>query len=414
MNTFSYIFVAALLAHLGVQLWLDRRHLRHVRANRAAVPAAFAGQIPLAAHQKAADYTMARLRFGAIDTIIGALVLLGWTLGGGFNALDQWLRGLGMTPLASGVAFIIVAFMLMALIDLPSQIYRTFVIEHRFGFNRTDRRTFVTDLVKSAGLMLVLGIPLSALVLWLMQNSGEYWWLYVWVTWTAFSLLMLWAFPVLIAPLFNKFEPLADTALVSRIDGLLARTGFRSNGIFVMDGSRRSAHGNAYFTGFGANKRIVFFDTLLKELNGEEIEAVLAHELGHFKRRHVIKRVVVMALSSLIGLAVLGWLIRQPWFYNGLGVSTPSVHMALVLFLTVAPLFTFLLQPLMSGWSRAHEFEADAYAVEQADGNSLIRALVKLYKENANTLTPDPIYSAYHDSHPPAPIRIAHVQALMA
>lgn len=414
MNTFSYIFVAALLAHLGVQLWLDRRHLRHVRANRAAVPAAFAGQIPLAAHQKAADYTMARLRFGAIDTIIGALVLLGWTLGGGFNALDQWLRGLGMTPLASGVAFIIVAFMLMALIDLPAQIYRTFVIEHRFGFNRTDRRTFVTDLVKSAGLMLVLGIPLSALVLWLMQNSGEYWWLYVWVTWTAFSLLMLWAFPVLIAPLFNKFEPLADTALVSRIDGLLARTGFRSNGIFVMDGSRRSAHGNAYFTGFGANKRIVFFDTLLKELNGEEIEAVLAHELGHFKRRHVIKRVAVMALSSLIGLAVLGWLIRQPWFYNGLGVSTPSVHMALVLFLTVAPLFTFLLQPLMSGWSRAHEFEADAYAVEQADGNSLIRALVKLYKENANTLTPDPIYSAYHDSHPPAPIRIAHVQALMA
>jgi STE24 endopeptidase len=396
-----------------VQLWLDRRHLRHVRDNRAAVPAAFAGQIPLAAHQKAADYTMARLRFGAIDTIIGALVLLGWTLGGGFDALDQWLRSLGMTPLASGVAFIIVAFMLMALIDLPAQIYRTFVIEHRFGFNRTDRRTFITDLVKSAGLMLVLGIPLSALVLWLMQNSGDYWWLCVWVTWTAFSVLMLWAFPILIAPLFNKFEPLADTALVSRIDGLLARTGFRSNGIFVMDGSRRSAHGNAYFTGFGANKRIVFFDTLLKELNGEEIEAVLAHELGHFKRRHVIKRMAVMALSSLIGLAVLGWLIKQPWFYSGLGVSTPSVHTALVLFLTVAPLFTFLLQPLMSGWSRAHEFEADAYAVEQADGNSLIRALVKLYKENANTLTPDPIYSAYHDTHPPAPIRIAHVQALM-
>ncbi|MFO1436385.1 MAG: M48 family metallopeptidase [Gammaproteobacteria bacterium] len=413
MNTFSYIFLIALALHLAVHLWLDGRHLRHVRANRAAVPLAFAGEIPLSAHQKAADYTTARLRFGFIETVASAAVLLAWTLGGGFDALDRWLRGFGGSELSSGVAFIIGAFILMAIIDLPAQIYRTFVIEQRFGFNRTDARTFVMDLVKAAALMLVLGAPLAALVLWLMQHSGPWWWFYVWLTWTGFSLLMLWAFPVFIAPLFNKFEPLQDNDLVTRIGNLLARTGFKSNGVFVMDGSRRSAHGNAYFTGFGTNKRIVFFDTLLRELNGAEIEAVLAHELGHFKRRHVLKRIVVMALTSLIGLAVLGWLIKQPWFYSGLGMSTPSVHAALVLFLTVAPIFTFLLQPMMSRWSRQHEFEADEYAVRQSDGQSLITALVKLYKENANTLTPDPIYSAYHDSHPPAPIRVAHVQALM-
>jgi STE24 endopeptidase len=413
MNTFSYIFLAALALHLAVQLWLDRRHLRHVQANRAVVPPAFASEIPLGAHQKAADYTTARLRFGFFETIVGAAVLLAWTLGGGFDALDRWLHSFGASELLSGVAFIVFSFMLMAVIDLPAQIYRTFVIEQRFGFNRTNAKTFALDLLKAALLMIVIGAPLVALVLWLMQHSGPWWWLYVWLTWTAFSLLMLWAFPVFIAPLFNKFEPLQDGELVTRIGNLLARTGFKSNGVFVMDGSRRSAHGNAYFTGFGTNKRIVFFDTLLKELNGAEIEAVLAHELGHFKRRHVLKRIVVMALTSLVGLAVLGWLIKQPWFYSGLGMSTPSVHGALVLFLTVAPIFTFLLQPLMSRWSRQHEFEADEYAVHQSDGQSLIKALVKLYKENANTLTPDPIYSAYHDSHPPAPIRVAHVQALM-
>jgi STE24 endopeptidase len=246
-----------------------------------------------------------------------------------------------------------------------------------------------------------------------MLHSGRLWWFYVWMAWTAFSLLMLWAFPVFIAPLFNKFEPLADRALAERIAALLARTGFKSSGIFVMDGSRRSAHGNAYFTGFGANKRIVFFDTLLKELEASEIEAVLAHELGHFRRWHVVKRVAVMTLSSLIGLAILGWLIGEPWFYRGLGVTTPSTHVALILFLTVAPVFTFVLQPWFAGWSRKHEFEADEYAVQQSDGRALIKALVKLYKENASTLTPDPLYSAYHDSHPPAPIRVAHVQALL-
>jgi STE24 endopeptidase len=413
MNTFTYVFLAVLALNLALHIWLDRRHLRHVLAHRPAVPDAFAGQIPLAAHQKAADYTTARLRFGLVEITIGAIVLLGWTLGGGFDLLDRWVRSFGWPGIATGVAFLLLGFLLLALIDLPAQVYRTFVIEQRFGFNRTNVKTFVMDLLKSATLLLMLGAPLAALVIWLMQNSGELWWLYVWLAWTVFSLLMLWAFPVFIAPLFNKFEPLTDGGLVERIERLLARTGFRSSGLYVMDGSRRSAHGNAYFTGFGANKRIVFFDTLLKELNGEEIEAVLAHELGHFKRRHVIKRVAAMTVMSLVGLAALAWLSKQPWFYSGLGVSTPSVHTALMLFLTVSPIFTFVLQPLLSGWSRRHEFEADAYAVQQSDGRALVQALVKLYKENASTLTPDPLYSAYHDSHPPAPIRVAHLQALM-
>jgi len=413
MNTFTYVFLAVLALNLGLHIWLDRRHLRHVLAHRSAVPDAFAGQIPLASHQKAADYTTARLRFGLVETVFGAIVLLGWTLGGGFDLLDRWVRGFGWPDVATGVAFLLAGILLLAIIDLPAQVYRIFVIEQRFGFNRTTIRTFLSDLLKSAALLLALGAPLATLVIWLMRNSGALWWLYVWLTWTGFSLLMLWAFPVFIAPLFNRFEPLTDGGLVDRIERLLARTGFRSSGLFVMDGSRRSAHGNAYFTGFGANKRIVFFDTLLKELSGEEIEAVLAHELGHFKRRHVLKRVAAMTVVSLIGLAVLGWLSGQPWFYSGLGISTPSVHTALMLFLTVSPVFTFVLQPLLSGWSRRHEFEADAYAVEQSDGRALIHALVKLYKENANTLTPDPLYSAYHDSHPPAPIRVAHLQALM-
>ncbi len=413
MNTFTYVFLAVLALNLGLHIWLDRRHLRHVLAHRSAVPDAFAGQIPLASHQKAADYTTARLRFDLVETVFGAIVLLGWTLGGGFDLLDRWVRGFGWPDVATGVAFLLAGILLLAIIDLPAQVYRIFVIEQRFGFNRTTIRTFLSDLLKSAALLLALGAPLATLVIWLMRNSGALWWLYVWLAWTGFSLLMLWAFPVFIAPLFNRFEPLTDGGLVDRIERLLARTGFRSSGLFVMDGSRRSAHGNAYFTGFGANKRIVFFDTLLKELSGEEIEAVLAHELGHFKRRHVLKRVAAMTVVSLIGLAVLGWLSGQPWFYSGLGISTPSVHTALMLFLTVSPVFTFVLQPLLSGWSRRHEFEADAYAVEQSDGRALIHALVKLYKENANTLTPDPLYSAYHDSHPPAPIRVAHLQALM-
>ena len=409
MNLFTVVFLLALAAHTLVQLWLDARHVRHVARHRPAVPPAFENQIPLSAHQKAADYTIARTRFGMIETLIGALWLLVWTLGGGLQLVDQLWRAWGKSDLATGVAFLVSIFLLMAVLDLPAAIYRTFVIEQRFGFNRTKPATYVADLAKQSLLMLVLGVPLAALVLWLMAHAGSGWWFYVWLAWMGFSLLMLWVYPIVIAPLFNKFEPLNDSTLAARIGDLLKRTGFQSRGIFVMDGSRRSSHGNAYFTGFGRNKRIVFFDTLLKELDGGEIEAVLAHELGHFKRRHVIKRIVLMALLSLLGLAVLGWLIDKPWFYAGLGVSTPSLHAALMLFLMVAPLFTFLLQPATAWMSRQHEFEADEYAVQQADGRALVQALVKLYKENANTLTPDPLYSAYHDSHPPAPIRIAHL-----
>jgi len=413
VNSFTVIFLAALAANVALQLWLDQRHVRHVAAHRGVVPKPFAAQIALAEHQKAADYTTARVRFGALETVIGALLLLLWTLGGGFNLLDEGVRSFGWPETATGVAFLLTAVLLMAILDLPARVYRTFVIEQRFGFNRTTPRTFVLDLFKGALLSLLLGIPLTAIVLWLMRHMGEFWWVYVWLTWTTFSVVMLWAFPVLIAPLFNKFQPLADRSLAERIKDLLARTGFRSNGIFVMDGSRRSAHGNAYFTGFGANKRIVFFDTLLKDLEAGEIEAVLAHELGHFKRRHVIKRITITTVISLLGLALLGWLIAQPWFYSGLGVAEPSPHAALILFLTVIPVFTFALQPALSWWSRRHEYEADEYAVRQADGHALMRALVKLFEKNASTLTPDPLYSAYHDSHPPAPRRVAHLQRLL-
>ena len=301
----------------------------------------------------------------------------------------------------------------MAILELPFSVYHTFVIEERFGFNRTSAATFAADLVKQALLMLLLGVPLAWAALWLMQESGRLWWFYLWLLWASFSLLMLWAYPAIIAPLFNKFTPLEDQTLQQRIQSLLDRCGFRSQGIYVMDGSRRSGHGNAYFTGLGRNKRIVFFDTLLKTLETDEIEAVLAHELGHFKRRHVQKRIVTMMLTSLGGLALLGWLIEQTWFYQGLGVQQPSNHLALLLFLMVAPIFTVFLQPLASWFSRKHEFEADDYAAEQASAADLVRALVKMYKENASTLTPDPLYSAFHDSHPPAPVRVAHLSTKM-
>jgi STE24 endopeptidase len=296
---------------------------------------------------------------------------------------------------------------------LPFSLYHTFVIEERFGFNKTTPVTFIGDLAKQGLLMLLLGVPLTWAALWLMQGSGELWWLYLWLLWAGFSLLMFWAYPAVIAPLFNKFTPLDNEQLQQRIQALLDRCGFKSKGIFVMDGSRRSGHGNAYFTGMGRNKRIVFFDTLLETLEADEIEAVLAHELGHFKRRHVQKRIVIMMLMSLGGLALLGWLIQQTWFYQGLGVTQPSNHLALLLFLMVTPVFTLFLQPLASWFSRRHEFEADDYAASQSSAGYLIRALVKLYKENANTLTPDPLYSAFYDSHPPAPVRVAHLSTRM-
>lgn len=412
MNSFSQLFLATLLLGLALQIWLGLRHIHHVRRHRGRVPRPFQGKVKISAHRKAADYTVARTRFGLIDGTIGALLLVAWTLGGGLELLDSWLRGFGYGPLLTGTAFLIAAFLIMGLLDLPASLFLTFDIEERFGFNRTTPALFIVDLGKQLALLLIIGVPLAFAVMWLMQGMGRLWWLYVWLLWSGFALFMLWAYPTLIAPLFNKFTPLKDTAVRKRIQALLKRTGFKSRGVFVMDGSRRSAHGNAYFTGFGKAKRIVFFDTLLKSLREKEIEAVLAHELGHFKRRHVLKRILFSFALSFGGLALLGWLIGQPWFYAGLGISEPSTHTALLLFLMVGPVFSFFLQPLLAWGSRRHEFEADAFAAEQTDARALIDALVKLYQENASTLTPDPLHSIFYDSHPPAPVRIRQLQAL--
>ncbi len=412
MNSFSIVFLSLLLAMQAAQMWLGWRHRRHIGLHRHAVPAPFKGKILLRAHKKAADYTVAKSRFGLLDASIGNLLLIAWTLGGGLEFLDQTLRSLDYNPLLTGTGFMLAAFLIMGMLDLPSSLYMTFVIEQRFGFNKTTLKTYIIDLLTQSALFIVIGIPLLLAVLWLMQEAGDAWWLYVWLLWTAFTLLMVWAYPSLIAPLFNKFTPLKDSKVQKRIQALLKRTGFKSRGIYVMDGSRRSAHGNAYFTGFGKTKRIIFYDTLLTSLREKEIEAVLAHELGHFKRRHVLKRLLLTFGASLAGLALLGWLIRQEWFFHGLGIGQPSTYTALMLFLLAGPVFTFFLSPLMAWGSRKHEFEADSFAAEQADAKSLVSALVKLYKENASTLTPDPLYSAFYDSHPPAPVRIAHLQGL--
>jgi len=411
VNFFSLVFCLALIAQTAVHLWLDHRQIRHVRHHRQRVPQAFADQIPLADHRKAADYTVTYARFAQYVLLSESVLLLVWTLGGGLDLLDRAWRHLELPGLITGVGVMLSAFALMALLDLPAALYRTFVIEERFGFNRTTPKLFFIDLLKRALLLLGLGIPLATLVLWLIESSGPLWWLLVWVAWLGFSVLMSWAYPVFIAPLFNKFRALEDPELRGRIEALLARNGFSITGFFVMDGSLRSTHGNAYFTGFGKNKRVVFFDTLLKELEPAEVESVLAHELGHFKCRHVFKRFVLLAGLSLVGLALFAWLIEQSWFYQGLGVSQPSVHTAFVLFVMVAPVFGVVLQPLLAALSRRHEFEADNFAAQQAHAGSLIRALVKLYRENARTLTPDPLYSAFHDSHPPASIRVAQLAA---
>jgi STE24 endopeptidase len=409
MNAFTWFFLAALAASLILKLWLATRQLRHVSDNRAQVPTAFASRIPLDAHQKAADYTLSKTRLGRIELAYGTLLLLGWTLGGWLQGLHNFIDSYQMSQIATGVAVFVSAFVIMALLDLPFSLYHTFVVEERFGFNRTTPGTFISDLFKQALLATLIGVPLAWAALWLMQASGTFWWFYLWLLWAGFSLLMLWAYPAIIAPLFNKFSPLEDQTLKQRIQTLLSKCGFTSQGIFVMDGSRRSGHGNAYFTGMGRNKRIVFFDTLLDSLEGDEIEAVLAHELGHFKRKHVQKRIMTMMLMSLAGLALLGWLINQAWFFHGLGVESMNNHLALLLFMLAMPVFTVFLQPVMAWFSRKHEFEADDYAAEQASANDLVNALVKLYKENANTLTPDPLYSAFYDSHPPAPLRVAHL-----
>jgi len=410
MNTLSNLFILLVLLTLAVQLWLANRHIRHVNKNRAQVPDEFAGQIPLEAHQKAADYTMTRTRFGRIDTIVGSVLLLAWTLGGGLELMDQAWRSLEWSAIWTGIGFMLSVMLIMSLLDLPFSAYRTFVIEERFGFNKTNMATFIADLFKGMLLTLVIGAPLLWVVLWIMEVSGDLWWLYVWAVWFSFSLFMMWAYPAFIAPLFNKFKPLENGELKDNIEQLLVQCGFKSNGIFVMDGSRRSAHGNAYFSGIGSKKQIVFFDTLIKQLEANEIEAVLAHELGHFRMHHIRKRLISMGAISLASLAILGWLIGQSWFYTGLGVSQASTYMALMLFMMLAPVVGFFMTPLMSMLSRKHEFEADAYASQQRNADCLITALVKMYEENASTLTPDPIYSSFYDSHPPAPVRIEHLK----
>jgi len=413
MHTFTLLFLVALAGSLMLRYWLAARQLAHVKKHRDTVPESFADRVPLEDHHKAADYTITNTRIGMIALAYDSLLLLGWTLGGGFEWLDNSWRAENFSPVVTGVGVMLSAMVLMSLLDLPFSLYHTFVVEQRFGFNRSTLGVFFGDLLKQGALLLVIGGPLIALALWIMEASGSLWWLYVWAVWMAFSLIMFWAYPAVIAPLFNKFSPLDNEALKQRIQALMDKCGFRSKGIFVMDGSKRSGHGNAYFTGVGNNKRIVFFDTLLDSLEPAEIEAVLAHELGHFKLRHIQKRLLTTFAMSLAALALLGWLAGANWFYTGLGVSQPSSWMALMLFMTVMPVFSFFLQPVMSLLSRKHEFEADAYAVKQSSGADLIRALVKMYRENASTLTPDPLYSAFHDSHPPAPVRISHISGTM-
>ena len=414
MNSLTILFLAALLANVATQYYLSRRHIRHIQQHRARVPEAFRDRIPLEAHQKAADYTSAKVRTGIIELFIGMVLLLVWTLGGALQYLDNLWHTHSLSPLWTGIGFILSIIIIGSILDIPMELYRTFRLEQRFGFNKMTPALFITDMLKNTVLLMLIGTPMIALVLWIINSAGSLWWLYVWITWLSFSLIMMWAYPAFIAPLFNKFKPLENETLRQRIEALLTRNGFASQGIFVMDGSARSTHGNAYFTGLGANKRIVFFDTLVNELSHEEIEAVLAHELGHFKCNHIRKRIIVLGAVFLAGLAILGWLIDKSWFYQGLGVDTVSTYMALVLFMLVSPLFSFFLQPIFAHISRQHEFEADDFAAAQAQTGHLIQALVKLYKENANTLTPDPKYSAFHDSHPPAPIRIAHLNAKLA
>ena len=410
-TVFSLLFVVVVLAGIGLQIWLTLRHIRHVQTHRTTVPPAFAAQIALAQHQKAADYTMARTRLGMMGLLVSAALLLVWTLGGGLEVLDSAWRAASLSPVWTGTLLILSFAFIGTVLDLPLQIVLTFGLEQRFGFNRTSAATFWSDLAKQFVLFLLIGTPLVLLILWLMEVLGERWWLAVWGVWTAFSVLMVWAYPSLIAPLFNRFEPLTDTHLKERIEDLFQRTGFRARGLFVMDGSKRSGHSNAYFTGLGNSKRVVLYDTLIKSLNTDELEAVLAHELGHFRRRHVTKRMAWMSALTLGGLALLGWLIDQPWFYAGLGITRPSNYTALLLFLLAGPVFVFFLQPLVSWASRKQEYEADVFAAQHSSADHMCSALVKLYQENASTLTPDPLHSKFYDSHPPAPLRIAHLQS---
>ncbi len=415
---FTVVFAVALVAGLLVRFYLATRQIRHVARNRSAVPAAFADTISLASHQKAADYTITKARFGLAEMAFGAALLLGWTLLGGIDVLNQ---AIGATSLASYGSLVPQLTLLAAFgivsgaLDLPFTLYSTFRIEERFGFNKMTFKLWLADMVKGVLVGAVIGLPIVALILWLMSSAGSLWWLWAWGTWMGFNLLVLVLYPTVIAPLFNKFKPLEDETLKARVTALMQRCGFAAKGLFVMDGSKRSAHANAYFTGFGATKRVVFYDTLLKQLSPAEVDAVLAHELGHFKHKHIIKRIIGMFAMSLVGFALLGWLSSQVWFYAGLGVrpnlSGSNDALALLLFMLVVPLFSFFISPVFAQFSRKHEFEADAYAVLQTEAKDLQSALLKLYQDNASTLTPDPIFVKFYYSHPPASERLARMNA---
>ncbi len=415
-ETLTLALAVALLAGLVVKFWLASRQIRYVASHRDGVPAPFASTITLSAHQKAADYTVVKARFGLLELAVGTAVLLAWTLLGGLDALNRGLHawlGSGMTQ----QLVLLAAFALVGgAIDLPFTLYQTFVIEQRFGFNKMTLKLWLVDLVKSTALGAAIGLPIAAVILWLMGAAGSYWWLWAWSFWMGFNLLLLVVYPTFIAPLFNKFKPLEDEILRNRVTALMQRCGFAAKGLFVMDGSKRSAHANAYFTGFGAAKRVVFYDTLLAKLSPGEVDAVLAHELGHFKHKHIIKRIAGLFALSLVGFALLGWLSTQVWFYTGLGVrpnlSGPNDALALLLFLMAVPVFSFFISPLFAQLSRRHEFEADAYAVQQTSGQDLSTALLKLYEDNASTLTPDPLYVRFYYSHPPASERLARMTAV--
>jgi STE24 endopeptidase len=413
--TLTLAFAAFLLASLGVKFWLASRQIRHVARHRDTVPAAFANTVALTAHQKAADYTITKTRFGLIELAFGAALLLGWTLLGGLDSLNQALLGWLGAGMVQQLALVACFALIGGALELPLALYQTFVIEERFGFNKMSFKLWLVDAVKGLGLAFALGLPVLWGVLWLMAVGGQQWWLYAWIFVAVYQLFVMWIAPRVILPIFNKFTPLEDQSLKERVNRLMERCGFTAKGLFVMDGSKRSAHANAFFTGFGTNKRVVFFDTLLAQLSHSETEAVLAHELGHFKRRHIIKQIVVGFIFSLLGFALLGWLSTQIWFYTGLGVRPnldgPNDALALLLFLLAVPVFSFFISPVFARLSRKHEFEADAYAVQQTSGKDLSTALLKLYEDNASTLTPDPVFVEFYYSHPPASERLARMTA---
>ena len=410
MTTFGSVFLLVLGLATALRLWLGMRHIGYVRAHRSSVPAQFSVDVSLEAHQRAADYTAAKTRLGLVSIGVDTALVLWLTFGGGVQLLYNAASNAFPGEILRGLTLIALMSIVTTLVELPLGLYRTFRIEERFGFNKMTPALYWLDFAKNAALAAALGLPLAACVLWLMQAAGEYWWVQAWIVWVVFNLFMLAAYPTWIAPLFNRFSPMQDEALKERVERLLQRCGFKVKGVMVMDGSKRSSHGNAYFTGFGKAKRIVFFDTLLARLTPPEVEAVLAHELGHFRLRHVLKRILWIFLGSLAFLWLLDFVMRQPWFYTGLNVESRATAVALVLFFLVVPSFTFLLQPLLASYSRKHEFEADHYAARNASARDLVSALVKLYKDNASTLTPDPLHSAFYDSHPTALVRITRLQ----